>query len=319
MANVTDEALAGIRLMVCMAKADGKLKSDERFALEEALAGLALPGGLTVDQLLAEKNDPKSLAEIIENAQSRDSTYASVFALAYCDRELAPEEESLLALLRNAWGIHKDEDHALITALEAGAVHEHITKTVHVIPASEAEREAAFHRITTRYSILTAITGAIPVPVIPDLMVIPMQVKMVYDIARLFGQKTDKATVQLMFETLGVGTGARIGISALTKLVPGWGSVVGAASSFATTFALAKVAYAFFKSEGRTPIAEFKPLYREARQSGRQEFEKHKHSLNEAHKHHAADLKQLAFDLQQGKITQKEYEQRIDALGNAKD
>ena len=318
MTMLTEEALAGIRLLVCMAKADGVLTPDERYALEDALAGFDLPDDITIDTLLKEKQDPLQLAQCIKTPEGRDYAYASVFALAYCDRNLSSQEERILVALREAWGINPEEDVALKSALDAGHSKEHHSTSYHAPIKTAEERQAAFERLLLRYSILTGITGAIPIPVVPDLLVIPIQVKMVYDVAHLFGQKTNKETVQLMFETFGVGTGARIGITALCKMVPGWGSVVGAASSFATTYALAKVAYTYFKSEGRESMESLKPMFQQERVSGRLTYQKHEAALQEAHKSHAETLKQLAYDLQHGRITQKAYEQQIDKLGEEK-
>ncbi|HEY3322977.1 MAG TPA: hypothetical protein VGP72_21155 [Planctomycetota bacterium] len=304
------EGLAGLRLLVCMAKADGVLRPDERYNLEEALAGAALPDGLTIEKLLDEKNDPLLLATRIKNRDARDCVYAAVFAMAHCDKELAEPEDRLLRLLRDAWDIKVEENQALSKALDAGSGPE-MTAPKDCSPQQRAEQ---FEKCRRRYSVLTAITGAIPIPIVPDLLIVPLQVKMVYDIAALFGQKTDKGTVQLMFETLGLGAGVRIAVSALSKLVPGWGSVVGATSAFATTYGLAKVAWTFYETEGKANMEALKPLFREQQQAGREEFAKHKDSVMAASKEHSQRLKQLAYDLQQGKITQEQYEDEIDQL-----
>src|SRR5262245_20135893 len=108
MSNITKEGLAGLRLLICMAKADGVLKADERFELEDSLAGVSFPDGLTAEKLLNETNDIDALTREITSPEARDYTYASVFSLAYCDRELATAEENLLEKLRNAWGIQPE-------------------------------------------------------------------------------------------------------------------------------------------------------------------------------------------------------------------
>jgi uncharacterized protein (DUF697 family)/uncharacterized tellurite resistance protein B-like protein len=315
MAVMTDEALASIRLMICMAKADGVLKSDEKYELEDILAGISLPAGLNVEKLLREQNEPGDLIPLIKSHEARDYCYIGVYSIAYCDRELAGTEEKLLQKLRDAWGIKKDEELDLKRALDTHKLGEHPGGAIEQAAVNDAELKKAFDRLLSRYSILTALTGAIPVPLVPDLLVVPMQVKMVYDIAGLFGQKTDKQTVQLMFETLGAGTGARLGLSALCKLVPGWGSVVGATTSFATTWALGKVAYAFFKSEGKASFESLKPMFRQERELGKQEYVKRKAALDEAQQAHAGKLRQLAFDVQAGKLTLEEYEGKIDQIG----
>lgn len=313
MASVTEEGLAGIRLLVCMARADGVMHADERFALEDALAGLKLPAGLTPGAIIDETNDPQTLAKLITSAEGRDYSYASVYSLAHCDRHLHEAEEKILNVLRQEWAIKPEEDVALAGALDAGKSARISASRLSPI-ADEKKRESEANSLLTRYCILTGITGAIPVPLVPDLLVVPMQIKMVYDVAALFGQKTDKKTIQLMFETLGVGTGARLGVSVLSKFVPGWGSLVGATTAYATTFALGKVAWAYFKNDGKTPVESLKPLFKAEKEHGKQEFQKHKAALQEAQKAHAGTLKELAFELQQGKITQQEYEEKVDKL-----
>ncbi|MCY3018420.1 MAG: hypothetical protein NTW87_05240 [Planctomycetota bacterium] len=311
MSTLSDEALAGIRLLVCMAMADGVLKPDERYALEDAVAGEPLPEGLTLNKLLAERNDPLALAKMVQKPETRAYTYASLYSLAYCDRELAESENRLLAMLRTEWGVAADEQRSLEKALD---ITEHMTGPLPAAVKDVVARKEQLGRLLLRYSILAGLTGAIPVPLVPDLMVVPMQVKMVYDIAALCGHKADKGTIQLMFETLGVGTGARLGVSILCKLVPGWGSLVGAASSFATTYALGKVAGAYYESEGKRSFESLQPMFRAEQENGKQEFKKHRAALDEARRAHAGTLKQMAYDLQQGKITPEQYAEKVDTL-----
>jgi uncharacterized protein (DUF697 family) len=314
MVLVNEEGLAGIRLMICMAKADGILSTDERHILEEELSHLVLPENKTMDELFAENQDPKVLADQVKSSEARAYIFASVFAIAHCDNSLASEEQEILSRLRSLWQIKPDDEASWIRTLK---IQPHAEPPQEALPSvlSDAPlRNKAFERITMRYCFLTALTGAIPVPLIPDLLVIPMQGKMIYDIANLFGLKTDKKTVQLMFETMGVGTGVRVGISMLSKMVPGWGSVVGATSSFATTYALARVAFAYYKSEGKVPMESLKPLFKEQQKQGKVEYQKQKATLDEAHRTHADSIKQLAKDFSEGKITASEYEHKMDQL-----
>jgi uncharacterized protein (DUF697 family) len=314
MPEITRDALTGIRLLICMAKADGVLRSEERFQLEDALAGLALPDGLTIATLLAEKNEAATLAKQVTSVEARDSIYASVFAMAHADLEIAEPEARMLGLLREAWSIKPEEEKHLAHALDA--VHE----ATHETPASvhgavsEKDRDAVFQRTLLRYSLLTGLTGAIPVPLVPSLLVVPLQVKMVHSIAGILGQRTDKNTVQLMFETLGVGTGCQLGIIELCKLIPGLGSLIGATGSFASTYGLGKVTYIYFQSNGKRSLESLKPVYLEERARGKVEFEKHKAALTEAHQHHDDEIRKLAFDLQEGRITPHEYEEKMDLL-----
>jgi uncharacterized protein (DUF697 family) len=314
MAKLTEEGLAGIRLLVCMARADGVMKADERYAIEDALAGAALPDGLTLDGLLYEQHDPLTLAKKITAQDVREYTYASVFSIAYCDSELADAENALLKLLRTEWKIPAGDEAALRKALDIGSNPANPDENLPQTARSMEQRKQEFDAMLHRTAVLTALTGAIPVPLVPDLLVVPMQVKLVYDVAALFGKREDKKTIQLLIEALLAGTGARVGISSLCKLVPGFGSVVGAASSFASTYALGKVAYLYFEKDATMPVEELKEKYREEQAQGRMEFQKHKGAISEAALTHKLRLKELAYELQNGQITQKEYEKQIDAL-----
>ena len=314
MPEITRDALTGIRLLICMAKADGVLRAEERFQLEDALAGLELPGGLNFAALLQEKNDPAALANEVASVEARDSIYASVFAMAHADLEIAEAEASLLTLLREAWNIKPEEEQHLAHALDA--VHEATHETPPPLTGAigDKDRDAAFQRTLLRYSLLTGLTGAIPVPLVPSLLVVPLQVKMVHSIAGIVGQQTDKDAVRLMFETLGVGTGCQLAIIELCRLIPGLGSVIGATGSFASTYGLGKVAYIYFQSNGKRSLESLKPVYLEERARGKLEYEKHKDALAEAHRHHDDEIRNLAFDLQQGRITPHEYEEKMDEL-----
>ena len=303
MAILNHEGLAALRLMVCMSKADGALQPDEEEALADTLSGLTLPEGLTLESLLEEKHAPAALAAQITTREGRDSAYASVLAVACCDRQVSASEEQLLASLRQAWGIQKDEEQALLKTLQPVVAPAPASGILPAPVADEAQRRAAFEKLLARYSLLTALTEAIPVPYVPDILVIPMQVQLVRAVAALFGKEAGRQTIQLLFETLGVGVGVRVGLSSLAKFVPIWGSLFGAASSFAATYAFGKVAYKYFSSDDAT-LEELKPLFREEQARGKLEFDQA----------HGAELKQLAYDLQQGKISQAEFERQVDAL-----
>src|SRR6476659_6355828 len=93
---------------------------------------------------------------------------------------------------------------------------------------------------------------------------------MVRDIGQYWGHPLDRSAAKTMLYGMGLGTGARLAVNNLAKLLPGWGSAVGATTSFASTFALGKVIDKMFAS-GKGPDesdrlrAEFKTAEQEAR------------------------------------------------------
>jgi uncharacterized protein (DUF697 family) len=312
MAAITREGLAGIRLLICMANADGTLRPEERFELEDALAGVELPDGLTLQKLLGEKNDLAALASEVSSAEARDSIYAAVFAMAHVDRDFGAAEQRLLEQLREAWNIHPDEERHLAKVLDAHHDTEPEPQTGAALDPKVAD--AAVQKTILRYSLITALTGALPIPLVPSLIIVPLQVKLVHQIARGMNQPIDKNTVQLMFETLGVGSGLQLAVYELCKLIPGLGSAVGATGAFASTYGLGQVAVVYYKGGGTASMESLKPVYERERKSGRVEYEKHKAAIRSAQEVHGDELRSLAFDLQQGKITPLEYEKKVDEM-----
>jgi uncharacterized protein (DUF697 family) len=108
------------------------------------------------------------------------------------------------------------------------------------------------------YSVLAATAGAIPVPWL-DLLILPgIQTRMIYHLARFYGQPLTGTRFLELASTLGLGMIARQAMREVMKLIPYVGSVAGAALAGASTFALGK-AFCFYYSavhKGHVPRAE---------------------------------------------------------------
>lgn len=116
------------------------------------------------------------------------------------------------------------------------------------------------------YSTLAATAGAIPVPWL-DLFILPgIQTRMIYDLARLYGQPLTGTRFAELASTLGLGMMARQAVRELIKFIPYVGSVAGAAFAGASTFALGK-AFCYYYSavhKGHVPKPEeLKRYYQE--------------------------------------------------------
>jgi len=91
-----DESIAGLRLLVCMAKADGVLHDKERAILEATFEDLELPEGIDLQWVL---DEPIALATVlgqITTDEAKDASYAAVYALACTDGDCSAEERELL-------------------------------------------------------------------------------------------------------------------------------------------------------------------------------------------------------------------------------
>jgi tellurite resistance protein len=91
-----DEALACLKVLVALAKADGKVKADEKKSLAAAISRLELPVGITADGLLAENVDVAAELAKITSPEAREQLYRSAHFMANADGTMAPEESTLL-------------------------------------------------------------------------------------------------------------------------------------------------------------------------------------------------------------------------------
>jgi uncharacterized protein (DUF697 family) len=112
------------------------------------------------------------------------------------------------------------------------------------------------------YSTLAATAGTIPIPLVDLAVLSGIQSRMVYHLAKLYGQPMDPKRYLELAGTLGGSIVFRQGLRELIKLVPYFGTVAGAvacgAVAGATTFALGKAACYYYSSvhRGHVPRPE---------------------------------------------------------------
>jgi uncharacterized protein (DUF697 family) len=108
------------------------------------------------------------------------------------------------------------------------------------------------------YSVLAASAGSIPVPWL-DLLILPgLQTRMIYHLARFYGQPLSGTRFVELAGTLGLGMVMRQAVREAMKLIPLVGSVAGGALAGASTFALGK-AFCYYYSavhQGHVPRSE---------------------------------------------------------------
>jgi hypothetical protein len=110
---------------------------------------------------------------------------------------------------------------------------------------------------------------------------------------------------------MGLGTGARLAVNNLAKLLPGYGSAVGATTSFASTYALGKVIEKFFAADAQGDIALLQKDFKAAEKEGKATYAEHKDEVAARGEAAKSSLAALTADLNAGKITQAEMEQRL--------
>lgn len=316
MTDIADaEALACLKILVAVARADGTVHHDERKSLAAALEGFQLPAGTSVESLLAEKVDVDAELALLRSAEAREQVYRSAYFMAFADGSCTKEEQALLDRIAEATGVTPEQRSSLdglFYATRDSSAGLFVTEPI----GDAEERSAKVRSHVLKYAVLTAVLGAFPIPgvaIATDLGVIALQLKMVRDIGGYWGEQVDPKRARSILYSLGLGTGARLAIANLAKLVPGWGSAVGATTSFASTYALGKVIEKFFASGGKDAAA-LKDDFEAAKKEGKQVYAEHEEAIAESKRTASPALDALAADLRAGKITQAEFDERVAQL-----
>jgi uncharacterized protein (DUF697 family) len=112
------------------------------------------------------------------------------------------------------------------------------------------------------YSSLAATAGAVPIPLVDLVLISGIQSRMVYDLARVYGQPLTGQRFLEIASTLGLGMLVRQAGRELLKLIPVIGTVVGSVASGAwagaSTFALGKAFCYYYQAvhQGHIPQPE---------------------------------------------------------------
>ncbi|MFA4985483.1 MAG: hypothetical protein WC712_02765 [Candidatus Brocadiia bacterium] len=315
MAVTEKEALAGLRILIAVAKADGVLHPAEEEQLTFAFAGVQLPENLTIEKLLAEDNTIETLAAEVTSKEAREQIFASAYGMSFADGECTLDEKKLLDYIHKSWNLD-DKKTSILSRF-----YQETKDTVlpsNIMPIADPKKRAAeIREDMIKYSVFSAVLGAFPVPglaIITDLGVVAVQVKMARDIGLYWGHKVDDKAIKSLMGALGIGTGARIAVSNLCKLVPIWGSVVGASTSFATTWALGVIADKYFAAGMKVKPEDLKKEFNKAKKDGEKVYEENKARIEQDRKVKEAKLKKLAEDLKSEKITREDYERKVQEL-----
>lgn len=312
------EVLASFKVLVSMAKADGKLLEEEFSSLADTFEEIHLPEGVTVDRLLNEEDEPIDiLLTQITSEIAQEMVYQSAYAMANIDGECSSEEKELLDKIgatftsSRLWG--KQE---WLETLERRSSKSSISEQVRQIDDPD-KRAAEVESATTDACFLNAVLGAFPIPGIAiafDMLIYWNQL----DLAQAIGQSWgyDRANENLrkaLFGSLGI-TGTRIAVSNLAKLVPVFGMVVGATTAYASTWALGKVANEYYASGGEMDTFSLRQAFKQAKKEGEAVYKTKADEIAAKKQAIEPQVQLLNEELKAGSITPEEYQVKLKDL-----
>jgi uncharacterized protein (DUF697 family) len=312
------EVLASFKILVSMAKADGKLLEEEFASLADTFEGIHLPEGLTVERLLNEADEPiDALLTQITSEIAQEMVYQSAYAMANIDGECSSEEKELLDKIgatfsgSKLWG--KKE---WLETLERRSTKSSISDQIRQIDDPDRRAHEVEHA-TTDACFLNAVLGAFPIPGIAiafDMLIYWNQLDLAQAIGQSWGYDRNRADFRkAIFGSLGI-TGTRIAVSNLAKLVPVFGMVVGATTAYASTWALGKVANDYFASGGKMDAFSIRQAFKQAKKEGEAIYKTKADEIAAKKQAIEPQVQLLNEELKAGSITPEEYQEKLKEL-----
>lgn len=306
-----ETSLAKLRILVAVARADGRLDVAEEKVL---LDRVGLDGASLLHEVLDKADVDFDAAVATLDAADRRDVYHAAYAMTHADGHASVEE---VALLRR---ILPDEGEASLAAQMLGEAADTLMPGRIMPIADPVARDSEVTEDILKYSTLAAVAGATPVPgvgIIADIGVVALQTKMVHDIGRYHGAHTTREAVRdFMVGVLG-STALRIAVNQVARFIPIAGSIVGASTSFASTFALGRVAHRWFEGGQSLSEDERIELFTAARTEGRARFTERQSEVKAATDTLEPKLVQLAAELQEGRLTRAQYDTAVRQLSEA--
>jgi uncharacterized protein (DUF697 family)/tellurite resistance protein len=255
-------------LDICLlaAFADGGQDEVERTQVERIVNGFPgqrLDTASAYQDVVAGKVSLPQLATQLHDLAARALAYEMAVCVCHADGVLRDPERQFLTQLRQvlqlepaATDTHLQTAHALVAQPLANAAPPVIAAAT---PASDADLD----KLILNASILNGALEIMP-HTLATMAIIPLQMRMVYQIGKRYGFELDRGHVKDFLGTVGIGLTSQVFEGFTRKLVGGLarglaggllgglaGQAVGSAFAFATTYALGQVAKQYYAS-GRT-------------------------------------------------------------------
>jgi uncharacterized protein (DUF697 family)/uncharacterized tellurite resistance protein B-like protein len=290
--NLSDsERHALLTLCAMAAYADGENHELEREELKRILDGLQGSGINPVSIYQAALKKPLPLAETVANLQSKEAR-ALAYEMAVCvcdaDRELNNAEREFLKTLREHLQLpaaSAAEFEQQTAEMAFAPVNKDIPVATAVVPppvmpaTNPADAEA--DKMILNYAILNGAVELLPQSM-ATMAIIPLQMKMVYRVGKLYGVELDRGHIVEFLTAAGVGMTSQVVEGYARKMFGGligkyagksFGKIgkgmaeqaTSSAFSFASTYALGQVAKSYYANGRRLSTNQLRDQFQSLR------------------------------------------------------
>jgi uncharacterized protein (DUF697 family)/tellurite resistance protein len=281
MTSQEQQALLAISLHAAFA--DGSKDAREREQIKQIAEGLVPDGSINMPGLyqdvLLKRRSLEQCAGLLESHESRQLAYEMAVCVCDADGARSAAENGFLEKLCGLLQI--DAAQAQSFAKEADALAD-VPLIAVPLESGPSVDGAALDKSVLNYSILNGALELLPQS-LASMAILPLQMKMVYSIGKAHGYELNREHIKDFAATLGVGMTGQYVEQMGRKLLGGLlgkvgggilgtlgSAATGAAFSFATTYALGKVAQQYYGNGRSIDGAQLKQVFAQMFAQGKQ-------------------------------------------------
>ncbi len=270
--NETDhEPIVTIAFLAAMA--DGQASPEELSQLRAALGRLGMTNFDAVAEHVAKGQVPLGdVTRRLSGDDARRLAYETALVVCHADGPVNEKETSFLNELRSALGLGP----AALGELEQSAAAlagAPVTAPAVSLSAGNSASDGGLDQLILEQAILTGAVDLLP-DRLANVVILPLQLRLVYQIGRRYGQQLDAEQIKDLAATLGLGAAAQVMEGVVRKLVgtaargllggligAAGGLAAGAAVTFASTYALGHVAKQYYAQGRRLSADDLRALF----------------------------------------------------------
>jgi uncharacterized protein (DUF697 family)/tellurite resistance protein len=267
-----------VTIALMAALADGEETPAEQAQLREAMNRLDIKDSDGLTQ--AARTGHLDLAQVVQSlSDDAARAYAYELALVVCNAgsPANEKEQAFLNDLRGALGLGS----TAVAQLEKDAATLASAAPTVSGSASSGAADSDFEQMILQQAMLAGAVELLP-DRLANLVILPLQLRLVYQIGRKYGQQLDANQIKDLAGTLGIGAAAQAIEGVVSKLVRGFaggllggivggagGLAAGAAVTFASTYALGHVAQRYYAQNRKLSTADLRQLFQKFQEDAR--------------------------------------------------
>lgn len=267
-----------VTIALMAALADGEASAEEQAQLREAMNRLGITDSDGLEQ--AARTGHLDIDQVVRSlSDDAARSYAYELALVVCNAgsPANAREQAFLKDLRGALGLGS----TAVAQLEKDAAALAAAAPATGDAPGAAAPDPDLDQMILQQAMLTGAVELLP-DRLANLVILPLQLRLVYQIGRKYGQQLDANQIKDLAGTLGIGAAAQAIEGVVSKLVRGvaggllggliggaGGIATGAAVTFASTYALGHVAQRYYAQNRRLSTTDLRELFQKFQEDAR--------------------------------------------------